>query len=131
MLTTPIRKKEEIELIKNYFLGKEKYRDYSLFVIGINTSLRISDLLKIRWNDVMILNIRNFVIIWFWRNKRLVKSIVLPLMTVVKMRFLCSWNINILLCRTIIFSTLAIMHKNTCQETGPGTSSKKQHWIMN
>ena len=43
MLTTPIRKKEEIELIKNYFLGKEKYRDYSLFVIGINTSLRISD----------------------------------------------------------------------------------------
>ncbi len=52
MLTTPIRKKEEIELIKNYFLGKEKYRDYSLFVLGINTSLRISDLLKIRWNDV-------------------------------------------------------------------------------
>lgn len=52
MVTTPIRKKEEIDLVKKYFLKEEKYRDYSLFIIGINTSLRISDLLKLRWKDV-------------------------------------------------------------------------------
>ena len=52
MLTTPIKKIEDIDLIKNYFLKNEKYRDYCLFIIGINTSLRISDILKIRWNDV-------------------------------------------------------------------------------
>ena len=52
MITTPIRKIEDINLIKKYFLKKGKYRDYCLFIIGINTSLRISDILKIRWRDV-------------------------------------------------------------------------------
>lgn len=52
MVTTPIRKKEDIDLAKKYFLKEEKYRDYSLFIIGINTSLRISDILKLRWYDV-------------------------------------------------------------------------------
>lgn len=60
MLTTPIRKKEEIELIKKYFLTRERYRDYSLFIIGINTSLRISDILKMRWNDVYDFERRRF-----------------------------------------------------------------------
>ena len=52
MKTTPIRKKEDIKLIKDYFLKDQKYRDYCLFVIGINTSLRISDILNIHWNEV-------------------------------------------------------------------------------
>lgn len=52
MVTTPIRKKEDIELIKNYFLQMQEYRNYALFVMGINTALRISDLLKVRWEDV-------------------------------------------------------------------------------
>ncbi|MCX4299396.1 MAG: tyrosine-type recombinase/integrase [Lachnospiraceae bacterium] len=52
MITTPIRKIQEIELIKAYFLKKEHYRDYSLFILGINTSLRISDMLNICWKDV-------------------------------------------------------------------------------
>lgn len=52
MRTTPIRKKEDIEILKKYFLEEKKYRDYCLFVIGINTSLRISDILKIHWNEV-------------------------------------------------------------------------------
>lgn len=52
MLTTPIRRREDIELMKEYFLSKGNYRDYTLFVMGINSALRISDIINIRWNDV-------------------------------------------------------------------------------
>lgn len=52
MLTTPIRHKEEIEQIKQYFLDKKNYRDYALFVLGINTALRISDIINLQWNEV-------------------------------------------------------------------------------
>ena len=52
MVTSPIRTKEEIEKMKDYYLTKKDYRDYTLFVIGINTALRISDLLNLKWYDV-------------------------------------------------------------------------------
>lgn len=52
MVTSPIRTKEEIEKMKEYYLTKKNYRDYTLFVIGINTALRISDLLHLKWLDV-------------------------------------------------------------------------------
>lgn len=52
MVTSPIRTKEEIEKMKDYYLSKERYRDYTLFVIGINTALRIGDLLNLKWQDV-------------------------------------------------------------------------------
>lgn len=52
MLTAPIKRKEDIELFKSYFLAERNYRDYTLFVLGINTALRISDLLTLCWNDV-------------------------------------------------------------------------------
>lgn len=60
MVTTPIRKKEEIVILKKYFLSRCEYRDYALFVIGINTALRISDLLVLRWEDVYDFNTRRF-----------------------------------------------------------------------
>ncbi|MDY0257302.1 MAG: site-specific integrase [Gudongella oleilytica] len=47
----PIRDKEMIEKMKNELL-KRGYRDYMLFVIGINTGLRISDILKLKVSDV-------------------------------------------------------------------------------
>lgn len=50
--TIPIRNHEDIETIKQYFLGKEQYRNYALFVVGINTALRISDLLSLEWKNV-------------------------------------------------------------------------------
>ncbi len=34
MITTPIRTTEEIEQMKAYFLSRNKYRDYTLFVTG-------------------------------------------------------------------------------------------------
>lgn len=47
----PIRDLEKIEELKNIF-KKQSYRNYFLFVLGINTGLRISDILKLKVADV-------------------------------------------------------------------------------
>lgn len=47
----PIRDKEKLEKMKTELL-KKGYRDYVIFVIGINTGLRISDLLELKVKDV-------------------------------------------------------------------------------
>ena len=49
---SPIKDKKELEAMKKYFLGKNEIRNYALFCIGINTALRISDILRLRWKDV-------------------------------------------------------------------------------
>ena len=49
----PIRDKKKIDAIKKYLLGAGKIRDYALFVVGINTGLRIADLLILKWEDVL------------------------------------------------------------------------------
>jgi integrase len=46
----PIRETKDIKLIKKILLDKP--RDLALFVVGVNTNLRASDLLKIRVGDV-------------------------------------------------------------------------------
>ena len=53
----PIKSKEKVFAIKQYILSdrySEKYRarDYLLFVFGINSALRISDLLSLQVKDV-------------------------------------------------------------------------------
>lgn len=52
MVTTPIRTADEIAQMKAYFLSHKKYRDYTLFVAGINTAMRIGDLLSLKWEDI-------------------------------------------------------------------------------
>src|SRR6056297_1971286 len=47
----PIRDKNKIKEIKN-ILKKKSYRNYMLFVLGINTGLRIGDLLKLKVENV-------------------------------------------------------------------------------
>lgn len=47
----PIRDLKQIETIKK-LLKQQNLRDYCLFVLGINSGLRISDLLKLRISDV-------------------------------------------------------------------------------
>lgn len=50
--TKPIKNQENIQRLKDYFLGQKRYRDYTLVTFGLNTALRISDLLSLRWKDV-------------------------------------------------------------------------------
>lgn len=47
----PIRDKRKIELVK-VILKKNGFRDYMLFLMGINSGLRISDILKLKVADV-------------------------------------------------------------------------------
>ncbi|TYS50103.1 site-specific integrase [Bacillus infantis] len=47
----PIRDLEKVEAIKTY-LKEESERNYFLFLMGINTGLRISDILKLKVGDV-------------------------------------------------------------------------------
>ena len=51
MLVEPIRRKKDIQKIKKILL-KQNYRDYVLFCLGINSGLRISDILKLDVKDV-------------------------------------------------------------------------------
>jgi integrase len=44
----PIRDRRKIVQIKQYLQGAGRYRDLLLFVVGINTGLRISDLLALQ-----------------------------------------------------------------------------------
>ncbi|MNI52992.1 Tyrosine recombinase XerD [compost metagenome] len=47
----PIRDKQTIEKMKDV-LKKSSYRDWFMFVLGINTGLRISDILNLKVSDV-------------------------------------------------------------------------------
>ena len=47
----PIRDKEKIEEMKEE-LKKKGTRDFLLFYTGINTGLRISDIVKLNYNDI-------------------------------------------------------------------------------
>lgn len=50
-LVQPIRDRAKIEQVKAVLL-KQSPRDHLLFVLGINTGLRVSDMLKLRVGDV-------------------------------------------------------------------------------
>lgn len=43
----PIRDRKKLAQIKNLLRGQNRFRDLLLFVVGINTALRISDLLQL------------------------------------------------------------------------------------
>jgi integrase len=47
----PIRDRKKIAQIKNLLRGQRRYRDLLLFVLGINTALRVSDLLTLQIGD--------------------------------------------------------------------------------
>jgi integrase len=49
----PIRDEKKIEAVKRNLLDGNHYRDYLLFTLGINTGLRVSDLLKLKYTDVL------------------------------------------------------------------------------
>ncbi len=51
--TQPIRSKEALQAFKDYYLHVEpNYRNYTLIITGLNTALRINDVLHLTWNMV-------------------------------------------------------------------------------
>lgn len=50
--TQPLKEMEQISALKDYFFERGEIRNYALIVIGLNTSLRISDILALTWQDV-------------------------------------------------------------------------------
>lgn len=51
----PIKDKKDIAMMKEYF-HKQNLRNYTLFTFGINSLLRVSDLLNLQLSDVIFLN---------------------------------------------------------------------------
>jgi len=49
----PIRDRKKIAQIKNLLRGQKRLRDLLLFAVGINTALRISDLLQLQVNHFL------------------------------------------------------------------------------
>ena len=48
----PIREKEDINRLKIYFIKRKEYRNYLLITVALNTGLRISDILNIKYGDI-------------------------------------------------------------------------------
>lgn len=48
----PIRSEKKINDLKRYLLGAGNVRNYTLIALGINSALRISDILSLTWKDV-------------------------------------------------------------------------------
>lgn len=48
----PIRSVKKINDLKKYLLGSGSMRNYALVVLGLNSALRISDILSLTWGDV-------------------------------------------------------------------------------
>ena len=60
-ITQPIRDIAELKKIKRYYREvKQNKRNSLLVVCGLNTALRISDILKLRWKDVYNENLLSF-----------------------------------------------------------------------
>ena len=51
--TQPIKNKNDLTRFRNYYKEEElKPRNYALIVMGLNSALRIGDILSLRWEDV-------------------------------------------------------------------------------
>lgn len=51
--TQPIKSISELDALKDYYLTKKpNLRNYALICTGVNTALRIGDILNLTWNDV-------------------------------------------------------------------------------
>lgn len=48
----PIRSEKKIQDLKKYLLGAGSMRNYALVVLGLNTALRVSDMLNLTWGDI-------------------------------------------------------------------------------
>ena len=49
----PIRSYDDFKAIQDYYLGKGRVRDWALWTIGVSLGLRISDLLSLRFGNII------------------------------------------------------------------------------
>lgn len=75
----PIRSREKIEELKQYFLERDEIRNYALVVVGMNLPLRISDLLSIKWGQVYNIDKSHFFQHIVLTEKKTKKKNMLPL----------------------------------------------------
>jgi len=50
--TQPIRNKHQVRELAQYYLKRGELRNHLLIIMGVHTALRISDLLRLTWEDV-------------------------------------------------------------------------------
>ncbi|MCL2409387.1 MAG: tyrosine-type recombinase/integrase [Oscillospiraceae bacterium] len=50
--TEPIRNKKQVRELKDYYIKRGEIRNHLMIVFGIYTALRISDILRLTWDDV-------------------------------------------------------------------------------
>jgi integrase len=48
----PIRNKHQVRALAEFYLRRGQLRNHLLIIMGVHTALRISDLLRLRWQDV-------------------------------------------------------------------------------
>ncbi len=59
--TQPIKSIRELDALKDYYLTKKtNFRNYALICTGVNTALRIGDMLSLTWNDVYDFHTESF-----------------------------------------------------------------------
>ena len=51
-VTQPIRNAKDVRKLEAYYLRRKEWRNYLLVVFGLHSALRISDLLRLSWEDV-------------------------------------------------------------------------------
>lgn len=57
----PIRSKEDLAHIKDYYkIIRPNTRNYLLIIIGLNTALRVSDIIQLKWQDVFDFHTSSF-----------------------------------------------------------------------
>lgn len=79
----PIRSNDELNLFKEFYLNnRPNVRNYVLICIGLNSALRISDVLHLRWEDVYDFKNKHFLKHIIIIEKRLIKRPELQLMTI-------------------------------------------------
>ncbi len=70
---TPIKNIEDINLVRNYLIRNRKYRDNLMFIMGINFGLRCSDLVTLRYGDIITPDLTYRDPIWV-REKKTAKK---------------------------------------------------------
>lgn len=91
-VTEPIRNLEDIEKIKQFYYLNERWRDYALFIVGLNTALRISDLLLLKWEQVYNFEFEHFYKYLYIQEKKTHKRNQIILNENVIKAFQVLWN---------------------------------------